>query len=111
MASVMKDVCGNSLTCSSPEALKLYNQALGHFVSTRSIFLKPLQRAIELESGFTMARCLMVCRNNDDYNFWIFISVLRVLSCVIHLSETVLQVNDLILVKSTCICIRKCNKN
>ncbi|XP_011410522.1 PREDICTED: tetratricopeptide repeat protein 38-like [Amphimedon queenslandica] len=59
MASIMKDVCGNSLTCSSPEALKLYNQALGHFVSTRSIFLKPLQRAIELESGFTMARCLM----------------------------------------------------
>lgn len=60
MASVMKDVCGNSLTCSSPEALKLYNQALGHFVSTRSIFIKPLQRALELDGGFVMARCLMV---------------------------------------------------
>lgn len=44
----------------SPEALRLYNEAVELFVSHRGSFRELLRRAIELERDFILARCLLV---------------------------------------------------
>ena len=56
----MKDCCGNVLTCSSEEALSLYNEVLEAFLSSREGFIKSLKNAIKLDENFVLAHCLMV---------------------------------------------------
>ena len=56
----MQDCCGNTLTCSSQEALELYNEVLESFVSYKDDCIDSLKRIIELDENFVMAHCLLV---------------------------------------------------
>lgn len=58
--ATMNDGCGLPVTCCNSEAVALYNEALSDFISTNKLFVNQLKRAIELDGGFIMARCLMV---------------------------------------------------
>ena len=59
-AERMQDCCGNALTCSSQEALELYNKALESFVSYKDDCVDSLKRIIELDENFVMTHCLLV---------------------------------------------------
>ena len=92
MATKLRDFCGNEITCASEEAIKLYNtvgSVVEGFVMNIGSIAGPLKHAIELNSNFILARCLMVYSNSYDvfvhYNF-------RDCSFVIHSLLITLQV-------------------
>ena len=89
MATKLRDFCGNEITCTSEEAVKLYDTVVEGFVTNIGSIAGPLKRALELDSNFILARCLMVYSNLYDifvyYNF-------RDRSFVIHSLLITLQV-------------------
>ena len=54
------DSQGLGLTCTSKEAVELYNYVLENFVSTNNEYMSKLELALQLESRFVMAQCFMV---------------------------------------------------
>ena len=54
------DSQGLSLTCTSKEAVELYNYVLENFVSTNNEYMSKLELALQLDSRFVMAQCFMV---------------------------------------------------
>ena len=56
----LSDCCGQKLTCRSEKAVELYNKALVAVVSSYGGCLTELNRAIEEDEEFVMARCFLV---------------------------------------------------
>ena len=57
---MLRDISGYTVTCSSQEAVQLYDKAVEAFVSLREKFLAYLQPAVELDERFVLAHCFLV---------------------------------------------------
>ena len=65
----LQDCCGNTLTCSSQEALELYNEILESFISQKKSFIDSLKCVIELDNTFVLAHCLMVHTHTHIHHY------------------------------------------
>jgi hypothetical protein len=64
----MEDCFGNEVTCSSKEALELYNKAVEIFINMRGTCMPLLKEAVALDSHFILARTLQGCMLCDVYS-------------------------------------------
>ena len=57
---MLHDISCYPVTCSSQEAVQLYNKAVEAFVSLKEKFLGYLAQAVELDGSFLLAHCFLV---------------------------------------------------
>lgn len=60
--AVLLDSTGLEVTCASYNALQYYNEAVELFVGTLANYLPPVEKALEVDPNFVMARCFQVCQ-------------------------------------------------
>ena len=60
LAIMLRDISSYPVTCTSQEAVQLYNKAVQGFVSLREKFLGYLEQAVELDDSFLLAHCFLV---------------------------------------------------
>lgn len=59
-ATHVEDCTGLPLTCASDAALNYYNEAVEVFVGTLASYLPLVEKALEVDPNFPMARCFQV---------------------------------------------------
>ncbi len=66
MATILKDLTGLPITCSSHEALSHYNNAVEAFIGQLANYLPIVENALAVDPDLAMALCLQVSIYTHD---------------------------------------------
>ena len=65
--SLSVDLTGCELTCGNEEALEWFNKAIFAYTTVRENALPMLYKAVDLDSSFILAHCVLVCLPASSY--------------------------------------------
>ena len=63
MATLRSDLTGLKVTCKIEEAVRYYNEAVQLFVGQLANYLPAVEKTLEIDPDFVMARCFQVSRD------------------------------------------------